>query len=63
MTRKEFNNLGPGDIVKNALTGAAYVVTEGTSGSFVVAVRTLVIRNEHEWVLVKGHEDHGAKED
>jgi hypothetical protein len=63
MTRGEFNKLGPGDIVRNAQTGAAYIVTEGTSGSFVVVVRTLVIRNEDEWVLVKGHEDHGAKKD
>jgi hypothetical protein len=63
MTRGEFEDLGPGDIVRHVATGAAYVVTEGLRGKCLVVVRTLTIRHEEEWVLVKGHEDHGAKED
>ena len=52
MSEEEFRNLERGDIVRGANSGTSYVV-ERTLGTYVIGVRTVLITNPDEWVLVK----------
>jgi hypothetical protein len=51
MTSEEFSALTPGQIVKSAFNGLAYIVT-GNYGDRVTAVRTVDLTNPDEWTLV-----------
>jgi hypothetical protein len=61
MTRREFESLDTGDIVRHAVTGMAYVVTDNARG-LVTVVRSISVRHEEEWVLLKRHYGNGVKD-
>jgi len=47
MTKKEFDNLKRGDIVRHK-TGESYVIEHPLGGSYI-AVRTIHVSNPFEW--------------
>ena len=51
MTKEEFANLQPGDIVRAQASGLSYVVIENF-GNRVTAIRTADLTNPVEWDLV-----------
>lgn len=51
MTKDDFQNLKPGDVVRHQSGGANYLVT-ATYGDRVTAVRTIDMTNPIEWVVV-----------
>jgi hypothetical protein len=61
MTRREFESLDTGDIVRHAVTGMAYVVTDNARG-LVTVVRSISVRHEEEWVLIKRHYGNGVRD-
>lgn len=51
MTEKEYGNLKEGDIVREKLSGLAYIVT-AKYGGYIIAVRTVSIMSPADWDLV-----------
>lgn len=52
MTKEEFWNLGPGDIVRGKLSARSYIVTANYH-THVEAVRTVNMTRADEWELIK----------
>jgi hypothetical protein len=55
MTKEEFENLEPGDLVRHVMSdqySSTYVVTSNYGGSHIIAVKTVDISDPNEWELV-----------
>lgn len=49
MTKNEFENLKPGDVVQNDGSGTAYIVTGNYKEGGVTMVKTILAFNHDEW--------------
>jgi len=52
MTKAEFENLQPGDIVRHKIGERSFIVT-ANYGDHVIAVDTTQLANPEEWTLIQ----------